>query len=169
MVSLCKFSGSRFELRSLFALFAAICLSSTLLAVGSAGTVRGTVDGPDGKPLGGVALTLRNGVTGFEASTRSDAQGHFAFYNVPFNPYELHVEAQGFETQHIDVDVRSAMPVERNVSVAIEAVSANVQVSAEAPAARLETDSSSSHVDIDKSFIEHAPAANPSRPVLFFP
>jgi hypothetical protein len=163
MVSLCKFFESRVRLRSLLLLFAAIGFSSTLFAAVSAGTVRGTVNGPDGKPLGGIALTLRNGVTGFEASTRSDAQGHFAFSNVPFNPYELHVEAQGFGTQHLDIDVRSAIPVEKNVNLALEAVSANVQVSAEAPAAQLETDSSSSHVDIDKSFIEHAPAANPSR------
>ncbi|PYQ63432.1 MAG: TonB-dependent receptor, partial [Acidobacteria bacterium] len=163
MVSRSRFSGSRVRLRLLLFLVAAVCFSSALFAAVSAGTVRGTVTGPDGKPLGGIALTLRNGVTGFEASARSDAQGHFAFYNVPFNPYELHVEAQGFQTQHLDVDVRSAISVEKNVNLGLEAVSANVQVSAEAPAAQLETDSSSSHVDIDKSFIAHAPAANPSR------
>ena len=128
MVSLSRVYRSRVRLRSLLLLFAAISFCSTLFAAVSAGTVRGTVTGPDGKPLGSIALTLRNGVTGFEASARSDAQGHFAFYNVPFNPYELHVEAQGFQTQHLDVDVRSAIPVEKNVNLGLEAVSANVQV-----------------------------------------
>src|SRR5438445_1823413 len=163
MVSVSSFTRPRARLRSLLGVLAVLCLSSNLFAAVSAGALRGAVTGPDGKPLGGIALTLRNGVTGFVASTRSDAQGLFAFYNVPFNPYELHVEAQGFGTQHLDVDVRSAFPVEKNVNLALEAVSASVRVSAEAPAAQLETDSTTSHVDIDKSFIEHAPAANPSR------
>ena len=59
------------------ALLAAACLGfpSTMSAAVNAGTVRGTVTGPDGKPLGGVPLVLRNDVTGFRAETRSDAAG----------------------------------------------------------------------------------------------
>jgi hypothetical protein len=146
-----------------FAFSIGFLFSAASFGAPSAGTVRGVVSGPDGKPLGGIELALRNGTTGFEAKTRSDAQGRFAFFNVPFNPYELHVEAQGFEPQHLDIDVRSTLPVERNAQLSLEKVSATVRVSAEAPAAQLETGSSSPHVDIDKSFIEHAPAANPSR------
>ena len=146
-----------------FAFSIGFLASDASLGAPSAGTVRGVVSGPDGKPLGGIELELRNGTTGFVAKIRSDAQGRFTFFNVPFNPYELHIEAQGFEPQHLDLDVRSALPVERNTQLSLEKVSAIVQVSAEAPAAQLETDSSQSHIDIDKSFIEHAPAANPSR------
>lgn len=140
-----------------------LILATHLMAAAAAGIVRGTVLGPDGKPLAGVPLILRNGVTGFEAKTRTDDGGKFSFFNVPFNPYELHIESQGFESQHLTLDVRSAIAIERNVTLAVQAVSESVQVSAEASVAQLETDSSQSHVDIDKSFIEHAPSANPSR------
>jgi hypothetical protein len=129
----------------------------------SAGTLRGTITGPDGQPMAGVPLLLRNDVTGFHAETTSDAGGAFSFFNVPFNPYELHVEVQGYQTQHLAVDVRGTAPVQLNVRMALEEVKENVKVEAEQSAAVLETDSSQSHVDIDKSFIEHAPAAAPSR------
>ena len=132
-------------------------------AAGAAGAVRGVVTGPDGKPMGGVPLVLRNDITGFSADTRTDKDGRFLFFNVPFNPYELHVEVQGFQTQHIKLDVRSTVPVDIPVALALEAISEKVRVEAEAAAAVLETDSSTSHIDIDKSYIEHAPAANPSR------
>ena len=138
-------------------------LGGVARAAGAAGAVRGTVTGPDAKPMGGVPLVLRNDITGFTADTRTDKDGRFLFFNVPFNPYELHVEVQGFQTQHIKLDVRSTAPVDVPVALALLAVSENVKVEAEAAAAVLETDSSTSHVDIDKSYIEHAPAANPSR------
>jgi hypothetical protein len=157
---------SRF--RSVFRLFtiAVFCLATvvgTARAAVSASSVRGTVSGPDGKPLGGVPLVLRNDITGFNAEARTDKDGRFLFFNVPFNPYELHVEVQGFQTQHIKLDVRSTVPVDVPVALALEGVSATVKVEAEAAAAVLETDSATSHIDIDKSYIEHAPAANPSR------
>jgi hypothetical protein len=129
----------------------------------SAGTVRGIVTGPDRQPMPGVPLVLRNDITGFHAETTTDAQGRYAFFNVPFNPYELHVEVQGFVTQHLAVDVRGSAPVEKPISLALQSVTASVKVEAEKPAAVLETDSSQSHVDIDKSFIQRAPAATPSR------
>ena len=142
---------------------ALVLLAQTGLAAAAAGSIRGTVTGPDGKPMGGVPLQLRNDITGFHAETRTDRDGRFQFFNVPFNPYELHVEVEGFQTQHITLDVRGVVPVEAQVTLALAGVSEKVSVEAEKPAAVLETDSSQSHVDIDKSFIEHAPAANPSR------
>ena len=140
--------------RSLFhavtiALFLGAILGGVAGAAVSAGSVRGTVSGPDGKPLGGVPLLLRNDITGFRAETRTDKDGRFLFFNVPFNPYELHVEVQGFQTQHIKLDVRSVAPVDIPVALALQAVSENVKVEAAEGAAVLETDSPSSHLDID--------------------
>jgi hypothetical protein len=144
--------------------FMALCLwPQAASAAVSAGTVRGTVTGPDGKPMGGVPLLLRNDITGFKAQATSDAEGKFSFYNVPFNPYELHVEVQGFQTQHLSVDVRSSVPLQLSVSMALEAVQASVNVEGEKSPVVLETDSSQSHVDLDKSTIERAPAPIPSR------
>ena len=146
-------------------LLAAACLGFPyrVSAAVNAGTVRGTVTGPDGKPLGGVPLVLRNDVTGFRGETRSDAAGVYAFFNVPFNPYILHVETQGFVAQHLSIDVHSAASTQANVALALEAVSVQVEVTGEHSAVVLETDSSQSHIDIDKSSIARAPSAIPSR------
>ena len=138
-------------------------LGGNARAAVSAGSVRGTVTGPDGKPLGGVPLLLRNDITGFRAETRTDKDGRFLFFNVPFNPYELHVEVQGFQTQHIKLDVRSAAPVDAtNVALALQAVPRDVKSRRPSGAAVLETDSPSSHLDIDKSL--HRPAPRPPIP-----
>jgi hypothetical protein len=151
----------------IFVLTIAASLSSfavmPISAAVSAGSIRGTVTGPDGTPMPGVPLALRNDITGFHAETTTDAAGKYAFFNVPFNPYELHVEVQGFQTQHLTIDVRTGSPIDLPVALALPSVTATVEVGAERPAAVLETDSSQSHVDIDKSFIARAPTATPSR------
>jgi hypothetical protein len=138
-------------------------LAARLFALAGAGSLRGTIVGPDASPMGGVAVLLRNDITGFAASAVTDASGAFVFFNVPFNPYELHVEVQGYTTQHVNIDVRGSAPATVEIKMALAGVSESVKVEAEKPAAVLETDSSQSHVDIDKSFIARAPAATPSR------
>jgi hypothetical protein len=128
-----------------------------------AGAIRGKVVGPDGRPMAGVTLQLRNDITGFKAETTTSNEGTFQFFNVPFNPYELHVEAQGFKAAHRTVEVRSAAPTQVDVSLNIATASETVNVVAEPTAAALETDTSTSHVDIDKSYISRAPATIASR------
>jgi hypothetical protein len=133
------------------------------LAAGTAGTIRGTVLGPDGKPLAGVVVQLRNDISGFKSETTTGRDGSFAFYNIPFNPYELHVEVQGFRPVHQGVDVRTSIPRDIQINVELPAVSESVSVLGEPTAAQLETDVTTSHIDIDKSFIARAPAAVPMR------
>jgi hypothetical protein len=129
----------------------------------SAGTVRGKVIGPDGKAMAGVVVQLRNDITGFKQNVVSGPDGAFTFNNVPFNPYELHVDVQGFQPAHRAVDVHTAVPAEATVQLNVAAVSESISVSAEPPAAQLETDNTQSHIDVDKSYIAKAPAAVASR------
>src|SRR5258707_8006093 len=126
------------------------------------GAIRGKVIGPDSKPMAGVTVQLRNDITGFRAETTTSNEGAFQFFNVPFNPYELHVQAQGFQTAHRTVEVRSAAPTQVDVDLNSATASETVNVTAET-AAQLETDTSTSHVDIDKSYIARAPAPIASR------
>src|ERR1051326_2778784 len=139
-----------------------LCNASLLLAA-SAGTVRVKVLGPDNRPMSGVVVQLRNDITGFKQDTASGTDGLAVFNNVPYNPYEVHVDVQGFQAAHRSVDVHSAVPIDVNVPLAVATVSESIQVSAEPPAAQLETDNSESHIDIDKSYIAKAPAAVASR------
>jgi Carboxypeptidase regulatory-like domain len=128
-----------------------------------AGSVSGTVVGPDGAAMAGVVLLLRNAITGFSASAITGRDGSFRFVNVPFNPYELHVEVRGFKTIHRQLEVRSVVPEKVKITLELAPVSESVTVAAEPTGVQMETDTSTSHVDIDKSYIARAPATVASR------
>lgn len=136
---------------------------TTSLYAASAGAVRGKVVGPDNLPLSGVLVELRNEVTGFKQQAVTATDGSFTFFNVPYNPYTIHVDVQGFAPVQQGVDVHSAVPVEAIVPLKIPIVSESINVSATASVAQLETDSTQSHIDVDKSYIAKAPAAVASR------
>jgi hypothetical protein len=143
-------------------LVAAILFPASLFAA-SAGAVRGKVLGPDNKPLAGVVVQLRNDITGFKQDVATTTDGSFSFNNIPYNPYELHIDVQGFQPAHLAVDVHSPVPIDETVTLKVSGVSESINVTAEPPAAQLETDNSQSHIDIDKSYIAKAPAAVASR------
>jgi hypothetical protein len=129
----------------------------------ASGTVRGRVVDPEGKPVPGIVVRLSNDITGFKADTTSSSDGSYQFFNVPFNPYELHLEANGFQPVRLTVEVRSSMAREVDVTLKLAAVNETLTVTADTTPAQLETDSSASHVDIDKSYILRAPATVASR------
>jgi Carboxypeptidase regulatory-like domain/TonB-dependent Receptor Plug Domain len=145
-------------LRSFVFLFLLSVFPSLLLA----GQVRGSVVGPDGHALPGATLSLINSVTGYQQTVQSGADGSYLLFNVPDNPYHLTATLDGFQPVHLDLDVRGSVPVEREVKL-VPAYSETVSVSSEREPVALETDSSSSHVDIDKSLIRRFPAAVASR------
>jgi hypothetical protein len=150
-------SASAAVVALLLALFAA----PPARAAASAGAVRGKVVGPDGAPVVGVHVVLRNDITGFIAETTTPDDGSFQFFNVPYNPYQIHAEARGFQHGHQSVDVRSV--VTSDVSIALQLAVVSESVTVESTAGQLETDSSTSHVDIDKSYVSRAPATLASR------
>ena len=135
----------------------------TVLFGASAGVVRGKVNGPDNAPMAGVVVQLRNEVTGFKQDAVSGADGSFQFFNVPFNPYQVRVDVQGFAAVQREVDVHSAVAVDQSIKLAVAQLSESINVSASASVASLETDNAQSHIDIDKSYIAKAPAAIASR------
>ncbi len=141
--------------------YGAAFLAGPAFAAGSSGSIHGRVLGPDGAPLAGVSVDLSNSITGFHAESVAGTDGAYQFFNVPFNPYELRVAAQGFDVVQRRLEVRSPMPLLVDVALKVSAVSESITVSADS--AQLETDSSTSHVDIDKSYIARAPAAVASR------
>jgi hypothetical protein len=148
--------------RSLYCVFVLFAFADALLAA-SAGSVRGKVVGPDNAPLSGVVVQLRNNVTGFKQDAVTNTDGGFTFTNVPFNPYDLVVDVQGFPPVRQQLDVHSAVPIEVTVPLKLPAISEAINVSASSPVAQLETDETASHIDVDKSYIAKAPAAVASR------
>jgi hypothetical protein len=140
----------------------AICLFLALPALALAGQVRGKVVTADGSPLPGATVRLANHVTGYSQQVTSGADGAFLLYNVPDNPYHLTAELSGFAPAHVDLTVRGAVPVTRTLTLS-PSFSESVSVQGEKEPVALETDSSTSHVDIDRSLIGRFPAAAASR------
>ena len=72
----------------------------------NSGTVTGTVTDPSGAVISNAGIQLRNPITGYEQSVKTDNTGAFRFNNVPQNPYRLSVAADGFAPANQEVDVR---------------------------------------------------------------
>jgi len=143
-------------------LFLFVLLAHAAPAATTASQVRGRVTGPDGKPMPAVVVVLVNDISGHRQEATTGADGTYLLYNVPPNPYHLTVDVQGFQPFHTDVDVRGGAAVVRDVALTF-GVTATEAVHAKAEGVELESDTSMTHTDIDKSLIERTPAAMPGR------
>jgi hypothetical protein len=125
--------------------------------LGGAGTVQGTVKDPTGGVMQAAQVRIDNPVTGFNRTTTTDASGRFVFRNLPPNPYHLLVEAQGFNPLDRDVDVRSGVPMEVELKLALAGTVEAVQVVGRAEVL-VERDPTA-HTDVDQSVIDKIPLA----------
>jgi Carboxypeptidase regulatory-like domain len=122
--------------------------------LGGAGTIQGTIKDPTGGVMQSVDITISNPVSRFARTTTTDAAGKYAFGNLPPNTYHLTVEAQGFERLARDVDVRTAVPITLDLTLALAGASSSVEVVGHADL--LERDPSA-HTDIDQNVIAKLP------------
>jgi hypothetical protein len=146
-------------------MFARIAVFATLVVLGAssgwsqelggAGTVQGTVKDPTGGAMAAVAVELSNPVTGLRRSTTTDASGRFVFRNLPPNSYHVSIAAQGFAPYSKDVNVRSAVPIELEVPLALAGATATVDVVGHAE--DLVERDPTAHTDIDQSLIARLP------------
>ena len=77
--------------------------------------------------------TLRNLDTGAERTFETNAQGVFDFANLPYSRYQIRISKNGFATQTVRVDVRSATPVSQTVTLALGSQTTSVDVISVAP------------------------------------
>ena len=96
--------------------------------LGGAGTLQGTVKDPTGGVMTAVTVNLSQAVSGLKRTTTTDAMGRFVFRNLPPNPYHLEIVAQGFRALNRDVDVRSAVPIDLDLALALEGATTTVEV-----------------------------------------
>lgn len=96
------------------------------------GELRLEVKDPTGKALA-AAGTLTNLTTGVSRSFQTDAQGRFTLSGLNFGRYRLEVSQTGFATQSVLVDVQSANPVVRSVTLTLGGLAFNVDVVAATP------------------------------------
>jgi hypothetical protein len=124
--------------------------------LGGAGTVQGTVKDPTGGVMQSVEVKISNPVTGFTRTTTTDAAGKYVFRNLPPNPYHITVAAQGFQNLERDVDVRSAVPIDLPLQLALAGTAESVSVVGHSEDL-LERDPTA-HTDVDQSLIARLPS-----------
>jgi hypothetical protein len=123
--------------------------------LGGAGTIQGTVKDPTGGVMQSVDVSIRNPLSGFMRTATTDAAGKYSFSNLPPNAYHLSVEVQGFQRLERDVDVRSAVPITLDLTLALAGTVSTVEVVGHADAL-IERDPSA-HTDIDQTLIAKLP------------
>jgi hypothetical protein len=123
-------------------------------ALGTAGSVSGTVADPNGAIVAGATVTLNNQLTGFTRSVTTDASGLYRFNDVPPNNYTLKVTASGFGTNIQSVNVRSTVPMTVPVSLELAGATAVVDIAAsETMIENIPT----THTDIDQTLMSRLP------------
>ncbi len=132
--------------------------SAAAQSLGGAGTVRGTVKDPTGGVMQSVEVRISNPVTGLTRTSTTDAAGKYVFSNLPPNPYHVSIEAQGFELLQRDVDVRSAVPIDLDLTLVLAGATSSVQVVGHAE--DLVERDPTAHTDVDRSLIERMPLAS---------
>ncbi len=141
------------------ALFVSTGTVAAAQGLGGAGTIQGVVKDATGGVLPGTTVVITNPVTGFKRETVTDAQGQFAFRNLPPNAYRLQVSLQGFKALEKDVDVRTSVPIDLGSLTLAAAVSTSVEVVGHGELVERDP---TAHTDIDQSLISKLPIESSS-------
>jgi len=107
-------------------------VTATLWGQAPEGEIRVQVKDPSGAPMQ-ASGKLESLAGGAARDFQTDAQGMVVVGNLPFGRYRLQISKSGFTTQSISIDVQTAAPVTRSVSMEIGAQAAKVDVVANTP------------------------------------
>jgi hypothetical protein len=124
------------------------------------GTITGAVKDQQGLAVPGASVTLVNRVSQANQSAVTDEQGRFTLNNVAFGTYVLNVSLSGFTPIEQVIEVRTTVPLARELQLRLGGLEETVSVSGDA---LLETSSTGSHVDLGASMIDQLPTSTPSK------
>jgi hypothetical protein len=99
-----------------------------------AGEIRLQVKDPSGAAMQANGK-LRSLSSGVERAFQTDAQGTYSFGGLAWGRYRLDVSGSGFATQSISIDVPSAVPVARTVTMTVAATAFQTEVVGTTPLA----------------------------------
>src|SRR5712692_12004604 len=124
--------------------FSVVCvlLLTASLAMGQTGTstVRGEITDPQGKQVGGAAVTIKNANTGFTRTQTTNSAGGFSFELIPPGDYSVEVEAKGFKKAVRNVAALVGSAVDADLKLEIGSVGETVQVEATAATVAVNTE-----------------------------
>lgn len=132
--------------------------------LGNSGSIEGVVKDQSGGSVPGAKVEITNPVSGFHREATTDTDGGFRFANVPFNPYHLVVTANGFTSYTQDVDVRSTVPLNLQISLKVGSAAATT-VTVEASGGDLIENEPTFHTDVDQQLVEKLPLESQSSSV----
>lgn len=124
------------------------------------GTLKVVVTDQTGATVAGISLDLSNRLTGYHRQGVTDQSGNAVFNNIPFDEYQLVIEATGFELIARTVTVRSNLPIEFQVRLAVRGAAERVEV--QSVTDLLQRDSTSTELNIDETSIRRAPGTSRS-------
>ena len=154
---------TRISLRISFFALGLLFLAASGFPQGNSGSIEGVVKDPSGSSIAGATVEITYSVSGFHRETTTGTDGAFRFVNIPFNPYHMVVTATGFNSFTQDVEVRSTVPT--NVQVALAIGTANTSVTVEANGGDLVENESTFHTDVDQGIIDRLPLESASSSV----
>jgi hypothetical protein len=127
---------------------------------GNAGAVRGTVTDPSGAVIGGATVHLTNQSSGLDRTAVSDGAGQFVLSNIPFNPYQINVSANGFASLKQPVLIRSVVGV--TLTLVLQIAAADSTVTVEGGSGDLVETDPTFHTDVDRDMFIKVPMESQS-------
>jgi hypothetical protein len=116
---------------------------------------------PTGASIAGAEVVLKNPITNYRQTAKTDANGAFHFVNVPPNQYQLQITAQDFQAFTKQVSIRSAVPVQ--IQAKLDLAASTQQVTVEASGADLLETVPTQHTDADQNLIQKLPLTSSSQ------
>lgn len=124
------------------------------------GSVHGIVHDPQHRPISGADVKIRSASSDWSQASTTDDDGQFTFNTVPIGDYRVTVNQKGFAKQEQAVTVASGTAPVLHFSLNVAAAEEVVDVSAEPPAANVE--SSTPTTLVSRSDIARTPGADRS-------
>jgi hypothetical protein len=154
---------SSFRGLALFLIQALVFVCAASAQVGNAGSIEGVVKDPSAGAVVGATVEIAYGVSGYIRTTTTGADGTFRFTNVPFNSYHMSVSAKGFAPYSQDVDVRSAVATNVQVSLKIGTEATTINVTENG--GDLIENEPTFHTDVDRELFKNVPLESASSSV----
>ncbi len=148
--------SGRLPVHLLFTLLLLLLGSRDAAAVELTGTLRGTVEDPDGLAVPEVVLTLSSPQLQGVKHETSDAEGQFRFLALPVGDYVLKAELPGFQTQTVSVRVRAGAALAADLTLVPSVGTAEVVVQAEAPV--VDTRSTRTGITMSREMLRDIPS-----------
>jgi len=142
-----------------WALFFLFVAESAAQSLGGAGTLKGTVrDGSDA-PVAAAAVTLSHPISAYSRGAVTAPDGTFLVRGIPPNTYRLHVLVPGFQPHIEEVAVRSAVPIDLKITLALAGQQTSITV--ETAAATIVENKAAVSDTVDRRFLAALPAFSP--------